>query len=723
MKSRSSSNFAPRRARRRSVWPITLTYVSISVAWIVLSDVAVLGLGSRIDRPILTVSLIKGLFWVASSGLLLHLLVFRRIRQIQEFEASARSRLERRERQLAQSQQIAHLGSYEWDLETQEAFWSDELFRIYGMESFPGPIPPGFARDMVVPDDLPKLDAGIDMARAGRTPSPVSFRIIRRDGAVRVLEARGEPVPGPDGEARLFAGTLQDITERKRIDEERETFARQVRLLLRSTEAGLFAVDLDGRCTLINRAACESLGTSEQETLGRHMQEIVYGGASNVPPETKAAVLRANEGGSTKLYGHRFRRRDGSLLPCDVTISPIAEDGTVIGRAISFVDVSDRMRLEEQIEEAKRLSGLGRLASSIAHEINNVLMGILPFAEIVARSKETSYRNAGEQIRQSVRRGRGVTQEILRFAREEEPHRQVFEGRAWLRSIAAECREIASTKAAWSMTIPEEDFYLDADPSQLGQALINLVMNARDAIESSPGQVALAVDLAEPGRQYSFGALPDSGHRWVAIRVSDNGTGMDADTLQHLFEPFFTKKRGGTGLGLPIAYKTIAAHGGLLFVESAEGDGSTFHIFLPEAEAAPPEHTAEPETGRAVRLAGEVLLVEDDETVAAGLTHVLEEAGMRVRIAPTGADALADLERARPTVMILDIGLPDMDGATVCERALACWPGLPVIFSTGHGEARRLRNFLEKPNVRFLAKPYTFEQLRDEIEAVMGNRK
>ncbi len=578
MKSRSSSSSAPRPPPGRSVWSITLTYVSISVAWIVLSDVVFLGLGSRADRPILTISLIKGLFWVASSGLLLHFLVFRRIQQIHEFEASARSRLERRERQLAQSQKIAHLGSYEWDLETREAFWSDELFRIYGLEPFPGPIPPSFARDMVVPDDLPKLAAGINIARAGRKPSPVTFRIIRRDGAVRVLEARGDPVPGPDSEARLFVGTAQDVTESKRIDEERETFARQVHLLLGSTDAGLFAVDLDGRCTLINRAACESLGISEQEILGRPIQEIVYGGASNVPPEANAAVSRANEGQSTKLYDHRLRRRDGSLLPCDVTVSPIAEAGTVIGRAISF-STSRTGCVSRSSSRKRSASPVSGVCTGDRDEMNNVLMGILTFAEIVARSTDTNYRNAGEQIRQAVRRGRGVTQEIVRFAREEEPHRQVFEGRAWLRSIAEECREIVSTKAAWSMTIPEEDFYLDADPSQLGQVLSSLFVNARDAIGSEPGQVALAADLAEPGTQFSFGALPQSGHRWVAIRVSDNGTGIHAGTLQHLFEPFFTTKRKGTGLGLPIVYKTIAAHGGLLFVESAEGEGSTFHVF------------------------------------------------------------------------------------------------------------------------------------------------
>ncbi|HEY0590316.1 MAG TPA: ATP-binding protein, partial [Thermoanaerobaculia bacterium] len=441
---------------------------------------------------------------------------------------------------------------------------------------------------------------------------------------------------------------------------------------------------------------------------------------AKVPAEATSAIESANAGEATKLYNQRFNRRDGSTLPVDLTVSPIVEDGIVIGRAVSFVDVSDRMRLEQQLEEAKRLSSLGRLAASIAHEINNVLMGILPFAEIVTRSKEQTFRNAGEQIRQSVQRGRGVTQEILRFARDEAPHRHVFEGRTWFRSIAGELQEIAGRRA-WSLKLPDQPFHLNADPSQLAQVLINLVANARDAVDPASGRIEVSVTLANPGTTFSFGALPQRGHRWVAIRVTDNGAGMDADTLAHLFEPFFTKKRGGTGLGLPIAYKIVAAHEGLLFVESAEGKGSSFFLFLSEADAPARESAAAIEEES--RLSGDVLLVEDDETVAAGLAHILEEAGMRVRIARNGTEAITELERARPTVMVLDVGLPDMHGEAVCAHALARWPGLPIVFSTGHAEASRLRTWLEQPNVRFLMKPYTFEQLSEAIgEAMNGKR-
>jgi nitrogen-specific signal transduction histidine kinase/CheY-like chemotaxis protein len=391
----------------------------------------------------------------------------------------------------------------------------------------------------------------------------------------------------------------------------------------------------------------------------------------------------------------------------------------VIGRAVSFVDIGERMRLEEQLEEAKRISGLGRLAASIAHEINNVLMGILPFAEIVARSAEPAHRTAAEQIRRSVQRGRGVTQEILRFARQEKPDRQLFEGGAWLRATAAELHQIAGPRLA--VETPDQPFYLDADPAQLAQVLINLVMNANDAVDPSSGRITVAVAPRDEGSLFPFGALPERGHRWIWFRVIDDGAGMDGETLQHLLEPFFTKKRGGTGLGLPIAYRIVAAHGGLFFVESAEGQGSTFHIFLPEAPR--PAAPLPPDPAPRAALSGEVLLVEDDETVAAGLALMLADAGMTCRVVGTGLEALHALELSLPAVVILDIGLPDIDGAQICEEAIRRHPRVPIVISTGHADASRLGTCLENPHVRFLRKPYEFEQLLEVMkEAIAGGR-
>lgn len=830
MTRRAPSDPRPRWPPRRSAWPITLTYILVSVVWIALSDVAMFGLGTA-GRPVLNLSLLKGLFWVTASGLLLHVIVFKQLERVRSDEAAARSRL-------VEAEEIGGFGASEVCAGSPPE-WSDGMFRLWGRSRAEGvpdaawleeridsrdverarraataamqgkDSPPydllirggdgvervlritsrsevdggrvrslilaqdvteehesrralaeaeerfratfdqaavgiahlspdgvvvrvnrticsglGYARDELVglpaaslvhPDDL--VDALDRFARIDAETSSFEtweMRCLPRDGTPVWIEATLSRARVADGGSYLIA-VAQDVTRRKAMEAERQALDRKVRLLLESTRAGLFTLDLEGRCTLINRAGCESLGYSEADVLGRPMGDLIYG-VSALPRDARDAVVRANEGRSTKLYNHGFLKIDGSTLPVDITVSPVFENGVVIGRAVSFVDVSDRMRLEEQLEEARRIAGLGRVAASIAHEINNVLMGIVPFAEIVSRSDEPLFRSAAEQIKQSVQRGRGVTQEILRFAREEKPARAIFAGLPWLESLAAEVQAIIGGRGRFTMRLPERAFHLEADGSQLSQVLMNLVGNARDAIDPDDGTIELTAEIADAGTRFPFGALPPLGRGWVWIRVTDNGTGIGSETLAHLFEPFFTTKHGGTGLGLAIAYRIVAAHEGLLFVESAVGKGTTFHVLLPES--APPAPVAAVDTWER-KLSGEVLLVEDDETVAAGLGFILEDAGMRVRNAGSGREALAELERARPDLMILDVGLPDMHGGEVCEQALAQWPGLPVIFSTGHGDAGRLGAFLEKPHVRFLMKPYTFEQLRDAMEGVI----
>jgi two-component system cell cycle sensor histidine kinase/response regulator CckA len=240
-------------------------------------------------------------------------------------------------------------------------------------------------------------------------------------------------------------------------------------------------------------------------------------------------------------------------------------------------------------------------------------------------------------------------------------------------------------------------------------------MNARDAVADHEGIVSLTLERATRRASFPFGDLPAIDHDWVHLTVRDTGAGMDGETLRQIFEPFFTTKRGGTGLGLPIAQKMISANDGILFVESTPGMGTAFHVFVPGAE------NSAARGGAAVTDQGDlpsrILLVEDDEAVALGLIAGLQYEGVEVRLVGTGEAAIEALAE-RPEAMILDVGLPDMDGTAVCEVALERWPDLPIVFSTGHGDASRLGRFLERPNVRFLMKPYSFEQLREAIVAV-----
>ncbi|HVR44841.1 MAG TPA: PAS domain S-box protein [Thermoanaerobaculia bacterium] len=543
--------------------------------------------------------------------------------------------------------------------------------------------------------------------------STAEKRYRRSDGTFFWAEVTISPVRARDEVAYLIAA-VHDVTDRHVMEDERERLVRDVRLLLESTGAGLFASDLLGRCTLVNRAACEILGYSADDLLGAPIEEIIVAATAGAAPDPfQAAIGRLREEGSARLYNHSFRRRNGSAVLCDVTISPIARFGEVIGRAVSFIDVSDRRALEDRLERAERLTSLGRLAASIAHEMNNVLMGILPFAEIVSRSPGERESRAGEQIRNSVQRGRSITQEILHYARPAEPEKTRIEVCAWIRSLGRELEQIVKGRGAWIVDLPSEPVWIHADPGQLAQVFTNLVLNARDALRPG-GSVSLNVRRPAPGETLPFGFVPRSTARWILMSVRDDGVGMDADTLRQLFEPFFTLKRGGTGLGLPIALQTVGAHGGHLFVESVEGIGSAFHVLLPEAYEAEDSATL-PAPMAPREIPADILLVEDDEGVAAGLIASFEDAGASPALAATGARAIEILRGHRPDVVVLDVGLPDMDGAAVCEQALSIWPGLPVIFSTGHGDAVRLGRFLARPHVRFLTKPYTFDELLDAI--------
>lgn len=743
----------------------------------------------------------------------------------------------RREHHLRVSQEIAKLGSFEWDLQRDEVHWSDELFQIYGYEPFTGPVPRDFARERRHPEDLQRLEDSLQEAlRTGRS-GPVMFRIIRPDGDLRWLRASGEFVehePGrkillgivqdvterersaealriaeeryraafeqaavgiaevgadyrmlsvnpqlssalgyahdelvgmsledlshpedvgkqrgqlqallsgaqqssssevrfrrkdgswmwaevtvagiqTDGAIGYLVAVVQDVTERKAMERERATLAHEVGLLLESSGTGLIALDRDGVCRLANRAASEILGCRVEQLLGVNIYDLVQDvsrGSAEDSPDPFA------QDSGARLYNRNFRRRNGMLIPCDVTITPIDQDGTDLVRAVSFVDVTERNLLEAQLERAERLSSLGRLAASIAHEMNNVLMGILPFAEIVSRGGEGRIASAGDQIRQSVQRGRSVTQEILRFTRATPPEKKKFAAAEWILGLAPELEELVSSRAAWTLDVAEQGLWIEADPTQLEQVVSNLVMNARDAVADHEGNVSLTLERATRRASFPFGDLPAIDHDWVHLTVRDTGAGMDGETLRQIFEPFFTTKRGGTGLGLPIAQKMISGNDGILFVESTPGMGTAFHVFVPGAEnSAATGGAAVTDQGD---LPSRILLVEDDETVALGLIAGLQYEGVEVRLVGTGEAAIEALAE-RPEAMILDVGLPDMDGTAVCEVALERWPDLPIVFSTGHGDASRLGRFLERPNVRFLMKPYSFEELREAIVAV-----
>jgi two-component system, cell cycle sensor histidine kinase and response regulator CckA len=417
------------------------------------------------------------------------------------------------------------------------------------------------------------------------------------------------------------------------------------------------------------------------------------------------------------------RGANGTLL-LDVSMTVRMVDGkpaAIHGFAADITEARrverERRALEAKLEQANRIAGLGRLAATVAHEFNNVLMGMSPFLDLLRKGKsvETSLKHIGH----AVARGRRITEDILRFTRPAEPTRTSVAVESWLQSVIEEGRSLLPPSVSIEVSAAAEELYISADATQLQQVFTNLILNARDAM---PHGGAITIELAreQSGAKMRF-ALADP-DRFAHITLRDTGCGMNEEMLRHAFEPLFTTKRNGTGLGLPVALQVVQRHGGELFVESEPGVGTTFHIFLPLTEAPVITRPREVYSRPATPYARLVVLVEDDPIVAAGLVSLLSMEGSAVRLARTGKEAMTVLRRVTPDLVILDVGLPDMDGTQVFVELQDVIADVPVIFSTGHADRTKIEDLLARPNVGFLLKPYAHVELLEMMTKVTSAR-
>jgi PAS domain S-box-containing protein len=509
-----------------------------------------------------------------------------------------------------------------------------------------------------------------------------------------------------NGRVTEIYGFARDVTDARRVERERERLTRNLQLLLESTVEGIFTVDLDGRCTMVNRSAAAFLGHAPEDLLGAPVHEL---------SSSLAATL--GDGEPRTAHHDAFRRNDGTLIPVAYSAAPIVDAGMRVGAVITFTDLTERRKLEAQLEQANRLSSLGRLAATVAHEFNNVLMGISPFVEVVRRTTDPAkIANSLDYIASSVKRGRRVTQDILRFTQPAEPVRAAVDLHLWLRSVRTEAVSLLSP--LYKIDVVSEALAVDADANQLHQIFMNLILNARDAMPHG-GTITIGARRERADARFEFGHIDDPS-RYAHVTIVDTGVGMTEETLRHAFEPLFTTKKSGTGLGLAVTHQVVQRHGGMIFIESAEGLGTTFHLFLPLSAhdvVELPQAGGELPQARAQR---RILLVEDDGSVAAGITTLLELEGFAVDHAQTGTQALAFLSLARPDAVLLDVGLPDMDGKSVFAGIAHQHPALPVIFSTGHADRGELEDALAHPHVGCLLKPYDTATLLDALEGAMG---
>ncbi len=499
------------------------------------------------------------------------------------------------------------------------------------------------------------------------------------------------------------------------------------RLAVDLSPTGMVLTDAEGRIVLVNRELERLFGYSRDELIGRPIEMLVPERHRSIHPRHRARY--AQDAGARPmgigrdLYG---RRKDGTEFPVEIGLVPVEREAQrfVVG---SVVDITERRRLEATLRQSQKIEAIGTLAGGIAHDFNNVLSAILGYAttarEAVGDRPQVAA-DLGEVIR-AAERGRDLVQGILAFSRRREPRRESLQlGRAIDDARRMLRATLPATIEIRSRVDPGTPLVL-ADPTQLHQILVNLATNAAHALGEQGGLLEFEVSAAHVDTSITrmYPQLRPGPHAHLVVR--DHGTGMSPEVLARAFEPFFTTRAGGlgTGLGLAVVQGIVHDHGGAIGIQSAEGAGTTVHVYLPESGIAPVAVTES--AGEAPRGDGERILYVDDEVDLSRLwKRLLEGLGYAVECHLNGTAALEAL-RSRPDaydLVLTDYTMPGMTGLALAEEVHRKWPTMPVIVMSGYREGLPPAA-VERARVHaVIGKPFSSQELGIALRAALDAR-
>lgn len=756
------------------------------------------------------------------------------VRDISE-RRQAEAALRAREKQLTESQRIAHIGSWEHNLKTGQVFWSDELFRLFDMEPANSPADFDAFFSIVHHDDQRMLRKAVDEALHEQKPFSIDYRLVLRSGETRIIHAQAELVGDDSGDLVVLSGTAQDITERKRQEEALAESEANYRSLFDSSTDGIFILDPDGNFIDANRTAYERLGYTREEILALNISKL---DDPSFAPRVPERLGRIREQGVV-VFESCHLRKDGSMMPVEVNsrlleykgrqvffsvvrditerkqaeeklrmseerfrtlaeaafegiavteegifldanrqlcdmlgysldelrekpvteiIAPedrelvrrnqsmgyeppyenrlLRKDGSVIfaeSRARHFTirdrkvrvtvirDITGRKRTEEDLLKTQKLESLGILAGGIAHDFNNILTSILGNVSLARISmKQQGPQSARlEEAERACYHARELTQQLLTFAKGGAPVKKTVSVEQLVRDSAGFAVRGSSVRCGFSFG--DNIRPVDVDEGQMRQVFNNLVINACQAM---PGGGTIKIDVRNVDTDPEDGTgMP--GGEYVKISMEDQGTGIPEEHLQRIFDPYFTTKQKGSGLGLSIVYSVLKNHNAHITVTSRPGAGTTFVIYLPASTSnVVAKELAGEDYGAG---SGRVLIMDDEEIVRQIAGDILKEMGYEVEFARDGAEAVRlyrNSMSSRPfDVVIMDLTVPGgMGGKEAIRELREADPGARAIVSSGYSRDPVMANYREYGFCEVIAKPFSSIELSRIMRKVIGGR-
>jgi two-component system cell cycle sensor histidine kinase/response regulator CckA len=570
-------------------------------------------------------------------------------------------------------------------------------------------------------------------------------RGLKEKGFYSNLEARFRRKDGSEAYGLMSASVIllndvqhiisvtRDISDRKQAEEDLRQSEARFREMANLLPQVICETNAQGTLTYANRYAFDLFGyTREDFETGLNLCQMLIPEDRTRAEEAIEKILEREPSASGLEY--RALRKDGGSFPVEIHFSPIIREGRAAGLRGVVVDMTERRKAEEeryrlkvQLLQAQKMEAVGTLAGGIAHDFNNLLQAIIGYTQMIMMDKQQGDRDLvglGE-IEKAARRASQLTQQLLTFSRKVKSELRPVDLNQVVRQVQKLIKRTIPKMIAIELHLQEQGLkVINADPAQMEQVLMNLSVNARDAMQDG-GKLVIETGntlLEEAFCKTNLGAEPGE---YVLLTVSDTGHGMDKQTLEHIFEPFYTTKEigRGTGLGLSMVYGIVKSHGGYITCDSDQGEGTTFRIYFPAIEAESKEEEAEREEEAGLLLGGNetILLVDDEGSLRDLGKKMLERFGYTVLLADSGERAVEIYKEEREAIslIILDLIMPGMGGERCLEELLSMDSEVKVVIASGYSVSATTRKNLDAGAEGFISKPYELRQMLKMVRELL----
>ncbi len=541
-----------------------------------------------------------------------------------------------------------------------------------------------------------------------------------RDG--RIVERFSAPLMLQDRVAgRVFS--FRDITQYRRVASRLEASEQKYEYLVQNTNSIILRWNPEGRITFINEYGQRLLGFTQEELVGKPVLGTIVARTESTGRDLVALIQAITS--APEDYQHNENEnvgKDGRRIWVAWANRPIYRHGRLEEILSIGIDITERKRLEQQLLQAQKMEAVGRLAGGVAHDFNNLLTVIGGYCELLLSGMDgqDSHREEVGEIKNATARAAALTRQLLAFSRSQIVQPRALELNAVVTGVAGMLRRLIGEHIELEVRSTGGPLRAFADPGNVEQILLNLAVNARDAMPGG-GRLEIATDAVRLDREFTREHYMVKPGRYVRLSVTDTGSGMSSEVLEHVFEPFFTTKAlgKGTGLGLSTVYGIVKQNDGYVFLESQPGAGTTVTIYFPEQlDPAPEPEPSQPEPSRRTGEREVILLVEDEHSVRSFTRTVLEKQGYTVRTAATGGEVLEQWEKlaAGADLLVTDIVLPGISGRQLACRLRQRNAALKVLFVSGYSAHPCTR---DEDGTEFLTKPYNTETLLRRIRRIL----